>query len=115
MGLLSNKNLLTEKENIAKKGGRPQTSQETQMRPKQQYHNTPRKPQTPVLNGPRPSDKFRASNNSVLQSKNTSQRVSQSRQRRENRSTPVKFTALGGLNEIGNAGRGFGRSRFHVS
>lgn len=101
MGLLSNKNLLTEKENIAKKGGRPQIPQEPQTRPKQQYRNTPRKPQTPVLNSSRPTDKYRASNGGAPQNRSTSQRGSQSRQRHENRSTPVRFMALGGLNEIG--------------
>lgn len=101
MGLLSNKNLLTEKENIAKKGGRPQVPQESQMRPKQQYHNTPRKLQTPVLNSSRHTDKHRALNGGVPQSRNSAQRGAQSRQRRENRSTPVRFIALGGLNEIG--------------
>lgn len=101
MGLLSNKNLLTEKENIAKKGGRPQVPQETQMRPKQQYHNTPRKPQTPVLNSSRGLDKHRAPNGIGSQSRNSAPRNCQNRQRRENRSTPVKFIALGGLNEIG--------------
>lgn len=101
MGLLSNKNLLTEKENIAKKGGRPQTPQEAQMRPKQQYHNTPRKPQIPVLNSSRGLDKHRAPNNAGSQSRNPAPRANQNRQRRENRSTPVKFIALGGLNEIG--------------
>lgn len=101
MGLLSNKNLLTEKENIAKKGGRPQVPQESQMRPKQQYHNTPRKLQTPVLNSSRHTDKHRALNSGVPQNRNSAQRGAQSRQRRENRSTPVKFIALGGLNEIG--------------
>ena len=101
MGLLSNKNLLTEKENIAKKGGRPQVPQESQMRPKQQYHNTPRKLQTPVLNSSRHTDKQRALNGGVPQNRNSAQRGAQSRQRRENRSTPVRFIALGGLNEIG--------------
>lgn len=101
MGLLSNKNLLTEKEKIAKKGGRPQIPQEAQMRPKQQYHNTPRKPQTPVLNSSRPADKHRVLNSNAPQSRNSAQRVPQNRQRRENRSTPVRFIALGGLNEIG--------------
>ncbi|MDE7399088.1 MAG: ribonuclease J [Oscillospiraceae bacterium] len=101
MGLLSNKNLLTEKENIAKKGGRPQIPQESQMRPKQQYHNTPRKLQTPVLNSSRPTDKHRALNGGVPQSRGPVQRGAQSRQRRENRFTPVRFIALGGLNEIG--------------
>ncbi|MBD5113093.1 MAG: ribonuclease J [Ruminococcaceae bacterium] len=71
------------------------------MRPKQQYHNTPRKLQTPVLNSSRHTDKHRALNSGVPQNRNSAQRGAQSRQRRENRSTPVKFIALGGLNEIG--------------
>lgn len=97
MGLLSNNKLFTEKENIAKK-------EFTQ--PKQQYRNTPvqkpvRKPNIPVLKG--------NINGSIGGSKALEKRpvlgrtkpAVQKRPPRENRSTPVRFTALGGLNEIG--------------
>ncbi|MCM1166319.1 MAG: RNase J family beta-CASP ribonuclease [Lachnospiraceae bacterium] len=103
MGLLSNNKLLTETENIAKKRTAPRAAFSTpQTAPKKTYrgaapaparkvrqtgapvltdNRAPAAPKTPVLGRakPRPVEK----------------------KPRESRSTPVRFMALGGLNEIG--------------
>ena len=92
MGLLSNNNLLTEKENIAKK---PNVSS------KNQYRNTPQKPlRKPVLNTV-PAMGKNIEKRPVLGNGRRPVQQQKRQTPRENRSTPVRFMALGGLNEIG--------------
>lgn len=100
MGLLSNKNLLTEKENISKK----QPSDVKSAVKKPVYKNAP------------PSKTFRKSSFAGKQhqpfggektpvlGRGSALRTNpqnKNREPRENRKTPVRFFALGGLNEIG--------------
>lgn len=98
MGLLSNKNLLSEKESITKK--QPDRNVGNTVK-KQAYRNTPpvkgfHKPETFM---PRQSG---ITKTPVLGRGDTRpQAVRKPREPRENRSTPVRFFALGGLNEIG--------------
>ncbi len=113
MGLLSNNKLLTETENIAKKPGRP--AAKTSAAPKKTYRSAPAAPvrkykqpgapvltnnraAAPVLTGGRTSAAPKAP---VLGRANQHARSTEQRKQRENRSTPVRFIALGGLNEIG--------------
>ena len=109
MGLLSNNKLLTETENIAKKQGRPvaktATAPAPQTAPKKTLRSASpaaparkyRQPGTPVLtNGRTPA----APKTPVLGRANPHPRPAEKKPR-ESRSTPVRFMALGGLNEIG--------------
>ncbi|MBD5130798.1 MAG: ribonuclease J [Ruminococcaceae bacterium] len=103
MGLLSNNKLLTETENIAKKqnrpGAKPMAASVPQTAPKKTYRSASaparkfRQPGTPVLTNNRPAQKT-----PVLG--RTNPRAAEKKPR-ESRSTPVRFMALGGLNEIG--------------
>lgn len=92
MGLLTNNKMLSEKENIAKKS--------TPAQNKPQYKNNTvnkpiRKSVTPV-----PSSRNVPAEKPPVLGRNKP--VAQKRQPREmNRGTPVRFAALGGLNEIG--------------
>ncbi|MDE7362754.1 MAG: ribonuclease J [Oscillospiraceae bacterium] len=116
MGLLSNNKLLTETENISKKQSRPAAKAPTQTVPKSSYRNTPPMspkkyrhtgapvltnskqqpmPKTPVLTNTRAPASLKTP---VLG--RTNPRPAEKKPR-ESRSTPVKFMALGGLNEIG--------------
>lgn len=99
MGLLSNKNLLTEKENISKR----QTAAAKPNVKKQAYKNDPpaknyRKTAALTPAKPRRGEKPPVLGNSGKQTPKTQ---SAPRKPRESRSTPVRFFALGGLNEIG--------------
>lgn len=95
MGLLTNNKIFTEKENIAKKANE-------QMKP--QYRNSPvgksmRKTGAPVLGSSRITAPVKpVEKHPVL---GRAKPVQQKKVPRENRSTPVRFMALGGLNEIG--------------
>lgn len=96
MGLLSNKNLLTEKESISKR----QTAAAKQTVKKQAYKNDPtvknyRKTAALTPAKPRQNEKPPVLGRTPLRTQNVP------RKPRENRSTPVRFFALGGLNEIG--------------
>lgn len=98
MGLLSSKNLLNEKETIAKK--QPERSPANTVK-KPAYRNTP-----PVKSYGKPEPFAPRSSRSVKtpvlgRSEGRSQPSRKPREPRENRSTPVRFFALGGLNEIG--------------
>ena len=99
MGLLSNKNILNERENISKKSN---SNTEKSTFKKQPYKNTPmskgfKRPATLSPAKPAPNEK-----RPVLGRKNERPlAVPKPREPRENRSTPVRFFALGGLNEIG--------------
>lgn len=98
MGLLSNKNLLTEKENISKK---QKAAAAKQTIKKQTYKNDPPTKnyrQTALPAKPRRNEKPPVLGNAAKQTPKTQ---SAPRKPRENRSTPVRFFALGGLNEIG--------------
>ena len=104
MGLLSNNKLLTETETIAKKPGRPAAKAAVAAPAKKTYRNTApaapkklRQPGTPVLTNNRASA---APKTPVLGRANPHPRPAEKKPR-ENRSTPVRFMALGGLNEIG--------------
>lgn len=109
MGLLSNNKLLTETENIAKKQGRPVTKTATapapQAAPKKTLRSASpaaparkyRQPGTPVLTNSRTPA---APKTPVLGRANPHPRPAEKKSR-ESRSTPVRFMALGGLNEIG--------------
>lgn len=100
MGLLSNKNILNEKENIAKK----QTPQNNKTNVKKQfYKNNPMSKtfkKNAMLSSAKPAQNEKRP---VLGRKNDRSQPAPKKQReqRENRSTPVRFFALGGLNEIG--------------
>ena len=97
MGLLSNKNLFTEKENISKK-----TFSNTKSELKKQVfkNNTNDKSGKKIPFAPAKSAQIEK--RPVL-GRNGSQQPAprKPREQRENRSTPVRFFALGGLNEIG--------------
>lgn len=109
MGLLSNNKLLTETENITKKQSRQSakavTASAPQTAPKKTYRSASassaaparkyRQPGTPVLTNNRASA---APKTPVLGRANP--RPAEKKPR-ESRSTPVRFMALGGLNEIG--------------
>ena len=98
MGLLSNKNLLTEKENIAKKTLNSAKS----VAKKQIFKNTPQQKSNqrqPSFTAPKSA---LTEKHPVLGRNSSSQSAPRKpREQRENRSTPVRFFALGGLNEIG--------------
>ena len=98
MGLLSNKNLLTEKENIAKKTLNSAKS----VAKKQIFKNTPQQKSNhrqPSFTAPK---SVLTEKHPVLGRNSSSQSAPRKpREQRENRSTPVRFFALGGLNEIG--------------
>lgn len=97
MGLLSNKNLLTEKENISKK---QKAAAAKQIAKKQTYKNDPptnNYRQAALSAKPRRNEKPPVLGNG----KQTLKTQNSPRKPRENRSTPVRFFALGGLNEIG--------------
>lgn len=112
MGLLSNNKLLTETENIARKPGRPAakapaapTAAAAPTALKKTYRNASsapvkkyRQPGTPVLTNNRAPA---APKTPVLGRNNAHPRPAEQKKPRENRSTPVRFMALGGLNEIG--------------
>ncbi len=113
MGLLSNNKLLTETENIAKKPGRPaaktsaalkKTSRSAPAAPARKYKQpgatvlTNNRAAAPVLTGGRTPAAPKAP---VLGRANQHARSAEQKKPRENRSTPVRFMALGGLNEIG--------------
>ncbi len=106
MGLLSNNKLLTETENITKKPGRPAAkAPAAPAAPRKTYRSA----------SPVPARKSRQTGVPVLSNSKTpalpktpvlgrvSQhtRTAEQKKPRENRSTPVRFIALGGLNEIG--------------
>ena len=98
MGLLSSKNLLNEKETIAKK--QPERTAGNTVK-KQAYRNTP-----PVKSFRKPETFAPRNNRSVKtpvlgRSEPRAGAVRKPREPRENRSAPVRFFALGGLNEIG--------------
>lgn len=109
MGLLSNNKLLTETENIAKKQSRPvaktATAPAPQTAPKKTFRTASpavparkyRQPGTPVLTDNRTPA---APKTPVLGRSNPHPRPAEKKPR-ESRSTPVRFMALGGLNEIG--------------
>ncbi len=111
MGLLSNNKLLTETENIAKKQSRScaksVTAPVSQTAPKKTYRSASassaaparkyRQPGTPVLTNNRAPAISKAP---VLGRANPHPRSAEKKPR-ESRSTPVRFMALGGLNEIG--------------
>ncbi len=107
MGLLSNKNLLTEKENIVKKQQNGKQSIKKQVFKNEPQPRSMRKSTAPVTIKPQSQlgqQGQSGEKRSVL--RNNNERRSQSQQHktrepRENRSTPVRFFALGGLNEIG--------------
>lgn len=93
MGLLSNNSLLTEKENIAAKKNVPN---------KAQYRNTPQKQfKKPASNAAAQGKRYEKRAPSGSQGNGNRRQTSAKRPPRENRSTPVRFMALGGLNEIG--------------
>lgn len=97
MGLLSNKNLLTEKENLSKKQAAATAKQNAR---KQAFKNepTPKNYRRTEL----PPSSRRGEKPPVLGNTENKLKVQNvSRKPRENRSTPVRFFALGGLNEIG--------------
>lgn len=91
MGLLSNNSLLTEKENIAAKKNVPN---------KAQYKNTPQKQFKKASSSTVPQGK-RYEKRSAASSSGSRRTAPAKRPPRDNRSTPVRFMALGGLNEIG--------------
>lgn len=100
MGLLSNKNLLTEKESISKK----QPSDAKAAIKKPVYKNTPQPKSFRRANvAGRQHQANGSEKTSVLGRNNVLRTNSQNKNRepRENRKTPVRFFALGGLNEIG--------------
>lgn len=109
MGLLSNNKLLTETENISKKQSRPGAKAVTapvpKTAPKKAFRSatpaaSPKKykqPGTPVLTNNRT---LAATKTPVLGRANPHPRPAEKKPR-ESRSTPVRFMALGGLNEIG--------------
>lgn len=111
MGLLSNNNLLTEKENIAKKqigqSEAPEAAAVQKAVPQRTLRSSSvssavparkyRQPGTPVLNSSRTSA---VPKTPVLGRANPRLRTVEKKPR-ESRSTPVRFMALGGLNEIG--------------
>lgn len=109
MGLLSNNKLLTETENISKKQSRPGakavTAPAPKTAPKKAFRSatpaaSPKKykqPGTPVLTNNRT---LAATKTPVLGRANPHPRPAEKKPR-ESRSTPVRFMALGGLNEIG--------------
>lgn len=109
MGLLSNNKLLTETENIAKKPGRPAAKAAAPTAPKKTYRNAApakkyRQPGSPVLTNNRAPAVPKASaatKTPVLGRGNAHPRPAEQKKPRESRSTPVRFMALGGLNEIG--------------
>lgn len=100
MGLLSNKNIANEKENISKK--QPSVNSKNNFK-KQPYKNTPMAKtfkKSAVLASAKPAQNEKRP---VLGRNNRQQPGAERkpREQRENRSTPVRFFALGGLNEIG--------------
>ncbi len=109
MGLLSNNKLLTETENISKKqsrsGAKAVTAPAPKTAPKKAFRSatpaaSPKKykqPGTPVLTNNRT---LAATKTPVLGRANPHPRPAEKKPR-ESRSTPVRFMALGGLNEIG--------------
>lgn len=91
MGLLTNNKMLNEKENISKKNS---PAQNKPLYKNNTMNKPVRKSTVPMLNNrSTPSDKP-----PVL---GRNKPAVQKRQPRENRGTPVRFAALGGLNEIG--------------
>ena len=105
MGLLTNSKLLTETENIAPKNKteriQPQKSEKQEKQPQREGKNDKkyRARFTPV----KKTEKSRPQERQRREGKDTEkpQRQPVKKQPREIRSAPVKFTALGGLNEIG--------------
>ena len=105
MGLLTNSKLLTETENIAPKNKteriQPQKSEKQEKQPQREGKNDKkyRARFTPV----KKAEKSRPQERQRREGKDTEkpQRQPVKKQPREIRSAPVKFTALGGLNEIG--------------
>lgn len=105
MELLTNSKLLTETENIAPKNKteriQPQKSEKQEKQPQREGKNDKkyRARFTPV----KKAEKSRPQERQRREGKDTEkpQRQPVKKQPREIRSAPVKFTALGGLNEIG--------------
>lgn len=104
MGLLSNKNLLNEKENISKKQQASGFQGAKQTPKKQSYKNaSPSKTfKKPAAMPAKPLTLPKSEKRPVLGRNNPrAPRDEKKPRERENRSTPVRFFALGGLNEIG--------------
>lgn len=107
MGLLSNNKLLTETENISGKPGRSAAKAAVPPSPKKTLRSAPavpakkyRQPGTPVLTNNRAASKTAVPKSPVLGRTVPHPRTAEKKPR-ESRSTPVRFMALGGLNEIG--------------
>lgn len=119
MGLLTNNKLLTETENIASKKkpeqpakqersasdksdkGRNDKRYRARFTPVKKKENPQKAVLKPVQERTDRTDRTDRAERSERSRRDNNQRSSQKRQPREVRYAPVKFTALGGLNEIG--------------
>ncbi|MBD5383899.1 MAG: ribonuclease J [Ruminococcaceae bacterium] len=109
MGLLSNNKLLTETENIAKKQSRQSAKAVAapvpQTAPKKTYRSASASPSAPARKFRQPGTPVLTNNRAPAAPKTpvlgrANPRPAEKKPR-ESRSTPVRFMALGGLNEIG--------------
>ena len=116
MGLLTNNKLLTETENIAPKKKPEQPAKQersaaeksrndkryrARFTPVKKKENAQKAVLKPVQERSDRAERAERQERSERPRRDNGQRTSQKKQPREVRYAPVKFTALGGLNEIG--------------